>query len=750
MRVYLFFVCVLISTAIIVDNSPLSWSATDHQLNNRILNLNGYATILITNSTFTNVIAYISNSSTLIVTNSNFIGKYNISVSQIVLETISSASFTNNTFRGVTIFNNTCITMNTEILLIARGIYENVTLDSNRFEYVDQYPSLPFTIVGNLSALGTHQFTSNRISVQTSNQDIFSWYSNVTKCTNATTYRLETLLGATNTNESMFGIAGSSIVSLSIANNIALFYTGNTTKEQHSVTNWFYDSMFHIRGFKSSSIMSYTNNTMQLWHQNGTRLGLDTPVRVQRLITNMTTSAIKASFGLSGLYPPRYQYVASALISQNNAPSGAYTHDIQMEPDYSDEYEGYNVCHYACRHNCTSCLFVDEIQHPIEFSQYTHGICFQRQVFSKLIYAARLCAHEQTYFATPYRSNDALIISSKNKWNGKSEWLAREPGGLIVIAMNNTIISLPEYRAILDPIRYASDPTENFWNFYKPHLIIPREYWNPRNSSAPISNGENANMTELKFNGVRFEVQNDVTCNFLFSTNLGGYTLYGTQQLSSLELIDSPVVGFSPTGGYLSSGHLIRTLSNNVGWGNILSSISTLTIRNATTFSWMGPLIDQASSVNITNLNLIQINFDHMGNGLYDSTGNNALSTVTLDTINATYSYLTSDGRFLKLLGTNRPSTLSISGFQIILPFTTDPDATLSSRFFEFGYWDVSDLDEIVTDGKAGVGLQFYNLTQYPCNFFTFVALGNRNPKLLGNVRDYMCSPEEIFCKGMG
>ncbi len=113
----------------------------------------------------------------------------------------------------------------------------------------------------------------------------------------------------------------------------------------------------------------------------------------------------------------------------------------------------------------------------MEFSTYTHGVCFQRQVFSKMIHAGRLCGHDKTYITTPYRSNDALVFSTKNKENGKSEYLPRTVGGLVTFVINGTINSLPEYQANLDHAKYLSAPEDNFWNFYKPFLIVPREYW---------------------------------------------------------------------------------------------------------------------------------------------------------------------------------------------------------------------------------------------------------------------------------
>ncbi len=256
---------------------------------------------------------------------------------------------------------------------------------------------------------------------------------------------------------------------------------------------------------------------------------------------------------------------------------------------------------------------------------------------------------------------------------------------------------------------------------------------------------------KLKFTSITFEVKNDDLCNYLFTTNIGSSSLYtDSTRLTLLEFNNSPIHGFSPTQAFSSTGNLLRVSSSNgVGWSNVIpQGIETILFTNGSSYEWMGPLVD-LSSLNISNLYILDSTMNRILGGLYDNTDNHAIENIIIQNVNATNSYVNSiNGRLLKLIGYENAQQLYIENLQVFRPDSSIADGTVSTRLFEFGYWDSIVFNGTITDGKVGVGLYFYNLTQYPCNFFTFVSLININPRLTGSIQDYMCSSEELACKG--
>lgn len=764
MRFCLLLVFLLLINGTILDFPGYNYTMTNETIIDTSLSLSGYQSILISNCSFYNTSISIENSdylfvdqnqlqlskldgsglNTLLLSNNIIFG---FNESSIMITNITNTTIKYNTWYGsydVTTNETSCQLFKYEIVYYIgdSSIKKSIDVSNNNLEISnDQVTSGLFKInTSQNNNFDSIIITNNQISLIRSDPFIKDTFTALGWCSYDIYNNLSNGINAFKSIISLYLYQSTISGTFDFENNgFIVNGTNSTTKTLHSGTDYHYDSLVNIIGLPMMNDQISFIIKDNIIGLNG-YTGLFAPIRVGVLITNGTIfqlQNITNTFGLQN----KYQNVANYL-QQLNPLLNPYTFAVQIEPNMLDDYNGWDECNYACKRFCTGCYFTDTSTQYEEFSIYVDDICFNRQLFSNVTNATRLCRHEDLFITTPYTSNQALIFSSKNKVNGILRIQARDYGSVTFSVTDSDIVG-DHYKYSLDQDVYNSDPNDIYFTNNHPFLIIPEEKWNVFNgSTVDISVNENAITKSITFTGINFSILNNGLNKIMFALQVQNATQHKLDGL----IFDQVIIDFhNPSntdfaiGYYFISESPLQSYYNKSITSFGLFQISNSTIKRSELYdSYL--ITDQLLIINNT--------LEKLGNGFIFS--NITEKTVIKDNI-CTGCYLNSlSNLFLSVTGNKSDTTGdSIISNNIYSSSIPSIGSITYITFFvsNFNYIEIKDNSGYAS---GGIGLKYSYVTNYPCNAINLLKLENLNPTLNGTIYDVYCDPDGIGCQKDG
>ncbi len=786
------FVSICLQT--IVNTPGVQYIATNEILTGSNWILSGYPLITITNCTFSNAFIQITQSTNVSVLSNSF-GNYS-GVSALTVTNPYQLSVLDNVFAGgnsgrmnISRNGNTtvCFLRKYEVALYVNTFFpfsfiNSVSFKRNTLQIQTGYhPSSLFAVnyndtgtefltsTGTLKTIQSYEYEFNSIvytqpnvftvaptiligGTNQSNQTI-GWclnpYSTNITIGNSTAHHASTFLNSRGLVIASGTFRNNTITSVSTTETVisTILTDTTTTSASNGTIQFAWDSMIHIRDIHSPSLFSIGGNYMS--HTGITNGILSPPVRVGLLLTNTSNSNTIAGFSLNSAATVKFQYVAKMLLDQNERIFNSYSHDVQVEANpSSDAYSGWNECHNTCRRNCTACYLVDSIQHAYlpQFSSTMNGVCYQAQAYSTFEAFASNCPHEDALVTSPYDSNSAVIWSSGNLVNGV---LHVQPDGLnngpVVFNMNDTLTVSDTYKTVIHPRLFYNVPDTSFFTFTHPFIIMTR--YNGTASTV---------LQNLTFTGISFVSAVEGTNRAFFSSMIydNGYLGGSPNYLNLLEFTDCSFLGYKVGNPFFFVGaHLLKVESTEVGFISTLSTLHEFVFTN-NNYTWLDTLFSTAlNQIEIDQRLYIAGNlFEHTENGIFY--GSAVIAPIITFTSNRIIdSYANGGSKAFFWITGIETNTLIINDNQFDTMPSISIDPTTTTRVYEVKSFGTLDFSSNYADGFLGVGLSFTNISNYPCNYSSLVALENLNMNLNGSVHDVMCTvgisplPYEIGCK---
>lgn len=534
-------------------------------------------------------------------------------------------------------------------------------------------------------------------------------------------------------------------------NGIQFDATTPVTKNLHTHTDWIYDStlFFRIGDLIAGPDMLKIQDNWNLLTFNNLKLKIPPPIRVGLMITNSTLAKTLNLLPLNNytfVKTPSYQFGA-ALINSLNPALIASQFKTQLERNSnSDEFSGWDECHYACKDFCGDCILSEKTGVQQEFSEFTHGICFNRQVFSNSTKATRLCRHENLYITPPTTIYQAGIFSSKNKVNGILKILPRNSstGGVIFVMDDTSGYPDDHYRYSYDSVKYIANSDDYYFVINHPNLILPVERWEFNETSKmfePILWNENAAMKSLSFSNIRFVLSTSGSNQNIFSI-----LALNPNQTAELSLISFTNCHFSAKTSEIVFGNpygIIQNKSSEIAYTTTSKKLLKFEFINNTIIALgmisNGPLF--ADIIIVKNTEMSQMNNGFMVASVRNYTSFTNNSCVGCEVNGDLKTWLTVTGTREDV---NTTSSVSNNKFIANFPTSINFPGYRSLKIEGFNQIEIS--NNKVSE-KYTIGLYYSNLGNIPCAFVGFVKLDQSNPDINGTVRDFECDPSGLSCK---
>ncbi len=539
-------------------------------------------------------------------------------------------------------------------------------------------------------------------------------------------------------------------------NQMTFLATGAITKTIHSSTDWMFDSMILIRlgnVIIPAESLIVRDNSNSVRGLGAFTTGLEPPVRVGILLANTTLSALLSALPpppSSLVYPsgtPSYQF-APHLINELNPRVRAFHFRTQIERNrYLDPYSGWDECHYSCKENCTDCIYTDKAQLGEEFSIYTHGACFNREVFSNSTRALRLCRHRNLLITPPVLITQASIISTKNKVDGYLNILKRYNYGYVRFTVEDSVGAPEEhYKYSYDKAKYIVNPDDTYFIQHHPYLIIPSETWELDETTRNISQipeNENAVLKSLTISGVELGVEISGSNRHIFS--VWSYQPLTIPWLDLFSITNSTLYAYSAGGspGFQLGFHILQNSSTEVTYSATVGGIRELVFegnveRRLDVFS-DGPLIVPTVSIRDNAMYTMENGWLILYSENQTIIKNNICYDCRVSSVHKSWLYVNGSNRDV---GNN--SEISYNTFQNSV---SAPDITLANRIIVVRGYNYIDIHDNSAIANWAVGLYFQDLGNLPCGYRSFVTLDVFNPQVNGSVYDFYCDPLAIGCK---
>ena len=754
----------------ITDTPPFLYQSQNTVYQNEFVSLSNYNNVILTNNTIVNSTFYISNVLSLQISGTITIDHPQAALFYLV--NVKAFSHFNNTHTASTqpsfelgIVNavpSTCVSwkriIDIEINNNASPSMSppSIYIHDNQL-YASSLQRPESLVMMNYQSLGSEKLTvllSNLTLDYYRNQIIYndsSLYINGTNVLDHTCqypYPTRITIGATNLHRSgaFFNLNNFTGASVFLNLNSMEFRCPNCTNSPGpSASNLhLWDSIVALKGLYQTS-----NGTITEDSQIVISPSLRPPVRIKMSILGTPVATVIAIFKLAS-YPTGYQYVSSqflAFLYTSPQNVSAYTHDIQIEPDPTDQFGGWNECHYTARYGRSSCLLSDPVLG--EFSVNYDGVCYGVAFHDQLITASTKCGFPQLQITPPYENSETTIWTSDNRINGSLLVTPRSGySGTVNLYMNDSLLVSDYYKSIYDSARFAANPLDSYFTGSHPFLIIPKI-----TLSQPVA------LTSLLFQGIQFIPQADASNRALFSNMI--YDPSNT--FSNLSQIPFATFGFDQckfaasfgsSTTFASGTYILNQDSTQTNYVRLFTAITNMYITNSA-LSYIDVVVSSIQNVMDFGESFIMSNLltDHSENGL---TYHPYISApqIILQNINSTNSYRNGISQAFIYISGNGTNRAQISNINFTPLSYIGADLTTTTRFLQVQNIADLSLASDISPAILGVGLYFSNITSKICNATTRVQLKIENPTLLGSVYDFMCSIGQTTyyegCLGLG
>lgn len=753
----------------IVDNYPSSFTIIDEtnfKFNGTSqLVLNGYDIIQFISSTFSNGTFRIGNTSNLIISNCDFALS---NVNLFALENIQHLSVNNVTYNGnqiiPTISAAGCFERQWIFALNLTGSYRftqtfNFSIWNSNLNLLNSSAINILGINYGVADLPSKVVTFSKMDIQNTTlkyNDPLMFQNTTLNSYPWCEYRYPTsiTIGGTRLHHASlvyvnYNNLDGNGATISILNNKATLQTETQnilSKNLHGSTDFIWDSMVHFRKMPFNMNVIVKNNTLKLVDNtlvDYTEL-IPPPIRTGHVLSSTNVSAIVQNYNIQLPIQKAYQYVARELIARHTGIFKSYSHDVQIEPDISDEFQGWDECHGTCRRGlCIYCHWVDMSTFGETFSSTVNGVCYRAQVFDDST-ATHNCAHDTLKIRTPFSSYTTLMFSSRNRINQKLA-VESESGILwppaIHFNQNDSLVVTDAFRYTLDTNRALFDPVpQTYFTTHHPFLILP--FFPNRTSTAEF-------LRSLTFRGVQFNIVTSENNRILFSTTKLGNAeiplMYQNGFIMDEFIFESCIVsGGSTFTTFVQGSFFLNTLVRQLGYFSQVQGIDSL-IFNGLTYSGMD-LIVSPPLFTVHRVSIKTADFDNVQNGLISFSN---VTTFTFENVNITNGNINSiTNVFVQVLGTgSNDSMISIQNATFHPLPSLFPSLEIINNVYHISSFATLIFKNAAAPPVISVGLWYSNITNTPCDFHTFIMLQNINPQFQGFVYDYYCP--SIGCAGV-
>lgn len=688
-------------TKTIIKSFQYKWTGTMNvNISNVVISdasieISNITNVLIVNSQFRNVTINIYNVSNLILSNSLF------NESNIVSDT-TNTTINNNSFYDYGLLNS-CINILHELQIR--------TLYLNYFDNI-HYSNENTNFVGTLRYFKKDQNSVLNIKNNTKYfQKSDAYQNNKNFCSNQTV------------NEKYLSIY---YIDLNQSNSLIFKYntlnviTGMTTQSLHSTLSYIYRSLLNIDLLNQPlSLIDLSNNTMIVNH-----LTLPPPVKYGISFKNSSYDSISSSY--QDFIPSNYQDLVYHIYIKT-PELNAYNFDIEIDKDNAKSFED---CHYLCK-KCDACYLTDNSLGQ-EFSVLKNGVCFNKQVFTDVSNAVRLCRHEKLRIKGPITYSKSLVFSTMNKYtNTLKVTPLNENSVSFNIAQSSTMDDF--YKYTIDPVRYNLDVNNpDFVGKNNFILLINNTIESVDNGTIIYNDPLFATTLEnLEFIDIRFTVNTDLSQMSLFSFNSLYSSNYSTIKTLGFNSCNFTFFGLNDN----LANYIISNISLYSNHGSYIILIENLVFQD----SIFESSVFSDSILNVVNLTFKANTGYNLKNGLLSLNVSNVFIEdnicISCDPNSFTKSVVYLDGNQntnLQSIIKNNQINSSIESFQ------------------ESSYYKIMNYNQLIFESNSGsevpsIGLSFSNITSFPCNYPTLLILYNLNTNLNGYTHDFLCNG--LSCK---
>jgi hypothetical protein len=472
------------------------------------------------------------------------------------------------------------------------------------------------------------------------------------------------------------------------------------------------------------------------------------PIRNGLVLLNSSLAALRSYFGIPSTLAAQYQDVPNYLSSLNPRMN-MYHFRTRIEPNLQvDPYSGWDDCHYACKDECTSCIYTDTNLVTQEFSSYSHDICYNRQVFSNSTRATRQCRHPTLKITGPVTISQTSVISCKNRVDGTCGMQPRYMDRAVLFEVADALTSPDEhYMYTYDRELFLASPQDTFFVTSHPYLIMPDERWDSVENGTVVElpASERVVMTSLNLYGLQFRIHDNLGLNrHIFG--IRAYSPNTTQELD-LTIENCLIYAYNINPAVFTPGfHLI----NNNTDTRATHSPTFWTLDRFRFINNRYLLMDLLTETPLfANELIIEHNYgNNLKNGFASlmptqlvQMHNNSCYECSLNY--NTLSYVLINGT---MLANHTPIASGVVTNNIFAN-------SLPANAISFvSVWNIQNLANLVIiDNTANayrqIGMIYNNIGNIPCTYRGLIALDGANPLLNGVTYDFYCSGIGIGCK---